>query len=59
MEITSHRAKLTPKQVRQIRKLYKKDRKRWSQSALAKMFQVSQSAISFLLNGTTYKRVSA
>lgn len=50
----SHRAKWTAKQVQKIRRLYNEG---WSQQKLARHFGGSQSAISMLLRGITYRRV--
>jgi DNA-binding MarR family transcriptional regulator len=51
------RAKLTPAQVRRIWKLSASGCH--SQGKLAKMFNVSQSAISMLLRRLTYRNVAA
>ena len=50
------RRKLTEKQVKRIRELYKKGR--YGQVALSEKYGVSQTAISFVVNGTTYKEVA-
>lgn len=51
----SHLAKLTPKQVRDIRSRAAIGE---SQALLAKLFKVSITAISLLLSGKTYRHVS-
>lgn len=48
-------AKLGPRAVRQIRRLY--GTQGWSQERLAKRFRVSQSSIHNLLAGKTYKNI--
>jgi DNA-binding transcriptional regulator LsrR (DeoR family) len=51
----SWRAKLTPQQVRKIRVLYFK--KNYTQEELAQQFMLSQTAISNLIRGVTYRGI--
>lgn len=52
----SHRAVLTPEQVKEIRKLYELDH--ITQSVLAERYNVSQSTIGHIVNGKIYKKVA-
>lgn len=52
----SWRAKLSPKDVRDIRALWKSGK--YTQDSIAQKYRVSQTAISFLLNKQTYRKVA-
>ncbi len=52
--LTSWRAKLEPKQIRELRRLRKKG---WSQRQLAEKYEVSQTTISQILRKAIYRRV--
>lgn len=53
--LVSWRAKLRPSQVRRARELALRN---WSQSRIAQVLGVSQSAVSMLLAGRTYRSVA-
>ena len=50
----SHLARLTPGQVRKVRKMHKQG---VQQNVIAERMQVSQAAITMLLSGKTYRGV--
>lgn len=51
----SNNAKMTKEQVQWCRDVYKPKDKEYGCSALAKLFNVSNSTMSYILNGRTYK----
>lgn len=51
----AHNSKLTKEQVQWCRDVYKPRDKEYGCSALAKMFKVSHSTMSYILNNITYK----
>ena len=55
LKLVSHLAKLTPTDVRRIRKLHTKGT---GQNALAVLFKVSQRTINQLVNRRTYRNVA-
>jgi plasmid maintenance system antidote protein VapI len=57
VDVVSHLAKLTPKQVREIRAKYFGEA-RLSQTALAERYKVSQRTIHQIINGKIYKKVA-
>ena len=54
--VVSRQAKLTPQEVRFIRKTWKA--RKATQMELASKFSVSQTAISFAVKGKTYQKVT-
>ena len=56
MRVVSQNAKLTPAQVRKVRKLWRSRKK--SQKELAEMYGVSQPTISNVLTGRVYRKVT-
>ena len=56
MRVVSQNAKLTPAQVRKVRKLWRSRKK--SQKELAEMLNVSQPTISNVLTGRVYRKVT-
>ena len=56
MRVVSQNAKLTPAQVRKVRKLWRSRKK--SQKELAEMCGVSQPTISNVLTGRVYRKVT-
>ena len=56
MRVVSQNAKLTPAQVRKVRKLWRSRKK--SQKELAEMCGVSQPTISNVLTGRVYRKVA-
>ena len=56
MRVVSQNAKLTPAQVRKVRKLWHSRKK--SQKELAEMCGVSQPTISNVLTGRVYRKVA-